>query len=226
MRVESDPNNWSDFPITLEVKGELLRCEWFEVYDIIEEIPDAITDGAPTEFEDELNKYFIRKGIGWQLIDGRVEVRGPEPFEIAVSGALDNLDQSDRATAHTELRESLRDLSRRPADKTGAVQHAVAAMECVARDVSGGSNSTLGKLINNNPNLLPRPLNTAVEKIWGYASDRGRHLREGEAISYEEACQLIVTMSVSLFADILFRRIRPNYASGRYGIGGHRSLCH
>jgi len=97
LRVESDPDNWSDFPITLEVKGELLRCEWFEVYDIIEEIPDAITDGTPTEFEDELNKYFLRKGIGWQLIDGRVEVRGPEPFEIAVSGALDNLAQIHRS---------------------------------------------------------------------------------------------------------------------------------
>lgn len=197
LRVESDPDNWSDFPITQEIKGELLRCEWFEVYDIIEEIPDAITDGSPTEFEAELNKYFLRKGIGWQLIDGRVEVRGPEPFEIAVSGALDNLDVSGRSTAHTELRESLRDLSRRPADKTGAVQHAVAAMECVARDVSGGSNSTLGKLINTSPDLLPRPLNTAVEKIWGYASDRGRHLREGEAISYEET-ELIVTISAAV----------------------------
>ena len=197
LRVESDSDNWSYFPITQEVKGELLRCEWFEVYDVIEEIPGAITDGSPDEFEEELNLYFIRKGIGWQLTDGIIEVRGPEPFEVAIRGALDNLSKSDRETAHTELREALRDLSRRPADKTGAVQHAVAAMECVARDISGDSNATLGKLVRQNPDLLPRPLDTAVEKIWGYASGRGRHLREGETISYEEA-ELIVTISAAV----------------------------
>ena len=198
LRIESDPYNWSDFPnIDQEVRGDLLRCDWFEVYDVIEEIPGAITDGSPDEFEDELNMYFIRKGIGWQLTDGLIEVRGPEPFEVAISGALDNLSDSNRETAHTELRESLRDLSRRPADKTGAVQHAVAAMECVARDISGASNATLGRLINQNPGLVPRPLDTAVEKIWGYASDRGRHLREGETISYEEA-ELIVTISAAV----------------------------
>ena len=198
LRIQADPYNWSDFPnIDREVRLALRGCEWSGVYDVIEEIPGAITDGSPAEFEYELNMYFIRKGIGWQITDGLIEVRGPEPFEVAISGALDNLSESDRETAHTELREALSDLSRRPVDKTGAVQHAVAAMECVARDISGDSNATLGRLINQNPGMLPRPLDTAVEKIWGYASNRGRHLREGETISYEEA-ELIVTISAAV----------------------------
>ena len=199
LRVAADTYNWSEFPnIDREVRDELQNCEWFEVYDVIEEIPDAILDGSPDEFENELNEYFVRRGIGWQLNDGRMEVSGPEPFEAAVNGALEYLDESARETASTELNEALDDLSRRPrADITGAVQHAVAAMECVARDISGESNATLGKIIKDNPDLLPNPLNQAVEKIWGYASNKGRHLKEGATPSYEDA-ELIVTVSAAV----------------------------
>ena len=199
LRVEADPNNWGEFPnIDNEVRDELRRCEWFEVYDVIEEISDSIADGSPEEFEDSLNEYFIKRGIGWQLVDSQIEVRGSAPFEAAVQGALDYLDESERETAHKELREALNDLSRRPrADVTGAVQHAVAALECVARDISGDSNATLGRIIKDNPDLLPNPLDQAIEKIWGFASNRGRHLKEGAAPSFEEA-ELVVTISAAV----------------------------
>jgi hypothetical protein len=55
-----------------------------------------------------------------------------------VHRATDTLLQSGRNTAENELREVFRDLARRRTpDLTGAVQHAGAALECVARDVTG-----------------------------------------------------------------------------------------
>ena len=204
LRIAADPDNWSEFPnIDYEVRSELMNCEWYRVYDVIEEIPGALSDGYPDEFEEEMNKYFHMKGIGWQLFDGRIEVRGPEAFEVAVEGALNTLRQDKRSTAHTELLEALKDLSRRPvSDTTGAIQHSMAALECVARDITGNPNATLGKIINDNPDLIPKPLDQAVEKAWGYASETGRHLREGESPKYAEA-ELIVSMSSAVSSYLI-----------------------
>src|SRR5690606_5593927 len=127
------------------------------------------------KYEREINRYFREAGVGWQLVDGTLEVRGPEPFESSVRNTSDLLAQTGRLTASSEFHEALVDLSRRPdPDLTGALQHGMAALECVARDLVGEPNATLGDIIRRNPGLMPRPLDTAVEKLWGFASDRGR----------------------------------------------------
>jgi hypothetical protein len=97
------------------------------------------------------------------------------------------------------------DLSRRPApDVTGAIQHALAALECVARDATGERSATLGKILARNPYLVPSPLNTALDKLWGFASEQGRHLREGREPTYDDA-ELAVQV-VSVVARYLSRR--------------------
>jgi hypothetical protein len=102
----------------------------------------------------------------------------------------------------------LQDLSKRPTpDITGAIQHAMAALECVARDVTGDQNATLGELIKQNPGLLPKPLDTGVEKIWGYASDQARHVREGKTPDIREA-ELVVGLAGSL-ATYLVKKFTP-----------------
>ena len=199
LRVVADPDSWSDYPnIDQEVRRELNICEWYRIYDVIEEVQETLyelSDSNPDSFEKEINRYFQLRGIGWQLIDGRIEVRGSETFEFAVKGALNVLEDTERSTAHTELVEALGDLSRRPkADTTGAIQHAMAALECVARDITGNPKSTLGKIVKENPRLLPKPLDQAVEKAWGYASESGRHLREGDSPKFAEA-EFIVNIS-------------------------------
>ena len=196
LRVAPDPGNWSEYPnIDEEVRNELAICDWFHVYDVIEEIYAAPQISDAERFAQETNDYFRKRGIGWQLIDGRIEVRGPEHFEVTVRSAVEALEEIGLETAHGELREAQIDLSRRPeADVTGAIQHAMAALECVARDMTGNSGATLGKIISDYPALLPKPLDKAVEKAWGYASDRGRHLREGGSPAYEDA-ELIVGIS-------------------------------
>ena len=49
-----------------------------------------------------------------------------------------------------KIHEALQDLSRRPQpDLTGALQHALAALECLARDVTGENKPTLGQLMRD-----------------------------------------------------------------------------
>ena len=125
--------------------------------------------------------------------------RGPEGFEAAVKNAYAAVTQHNHRTAASELHEALSDLSRRPQpDRTGAVQHAMASLECAARDVSG-STATLGDVIKSHRDLMPKPLDVAIEKIWGFTLEHGRHLVEGREPTAQEA-ELVVGLAAALGA--------------------------
>jgi len=202
LREAPDLNNWTDYPnITSEIDQLLQECQWYKIYDVIEEIYSELYRRANIElaeyFTSEINKFFYENGIGWKLENDQIEMRGSEAFEKMLKTATKTLEDSDRKTAKTEIHEALNDLSRRPIpDITGAIQHAMAALECLSRDVSN-SKYTLGKLIQKNPDLFPNPLGDAIEKIWGYASNRGRHLLEDDNPTQEEA-ELIVGLVCTL----------------------------
>jgi hypothetical protein len=197
-----DDNNWSAFPnVDGEVRKLLDACEWYEVYDVIEAIFDDLhketedpfvaraSDDRPDQrFANQINAFLVKWGVGYQLVDGRVEVRGPEAFEVAVRSASSQLEAGGLPTAAQEIHEALADLARRPKpDITGAIQHAMAAAECVARTATGDQKATFGDIIKQHPGLVPQPLDKALEKMWGYASEMARHIREGREPSYEEA---------------------------------------
>lgn len=195
--------NWSEPNVMDEIHRALEDCAWFEVYDAIEAIaralvrqPAARYDQPPPAdvFNRDINRVLRRNGIGWQILGDRIEMRGTEVFEMAVRESRDELWKAGKQTTATELHEALRDLSRRPnPELTGAIQHGIAALECLSRDLTG-SKDTLGTLVKNNPTLFPPPLVEAVPKIYGYASNNGRHLREGGEPTFEEA-ELMVGLS-------------------------------
>jgi len=189
-----DRGNWSEFPnIDSEVRELVEDCEWFEVYDLIEELAQKCSLRGQ-DFSEEMNRFFCVAGVGWQVVDNQVEMRGSEVFEIAVRHGQSELRQQGRTTAANELHEALNDLSRRPVpETTGAIQHAMAALECLARDLAG-SKDTLGQLVQRNSGIFPPPIDQIVEKAWGYTSNYGRHLTEGQPPQFEEA-ELMVGLS-------------------------------
>jgi hypothetical protein len=188
LHVRPNPNNWSEYPNIWDEAQELVYgCEWFKFYDFVEALHQSITNSIMEaaqkqgrEFQDAVNEFFVDEGIGWQMVEGEIVTRGTEAFETNLGHAVEALESTGRATARGEIHEALIDLSRRPeADLTGAIQHAMAALECVARDVCGDERATLGEIIKQYPGLIPKPLDEAVAKAWGYASEMARHLREG-----------------------------------------------
>lgn len=208
LRKRPDPDNWSEYPnIDNEIHNLIDGCEWYQVYDVIEEIySDALHNihrGDAQRFEHEINSYFRAEGIGWQLVSGRVEVRGAEGFEASVHAAFSVVAQSGLQTASNQIHEAISDLSRRPnPDITGAIQHSMAALECVAREVCGDKKATLGEILRKFDGLIPKPLDKGIEKAWGYASEMGRHLREGREPMFEEA-ELVVGLCASLTVYLL-----------------------
>jgi len=203
--------DWTPSYIWENVVSDIRQCEWFKIYDIIEAIYAYFVERRPDaarEFEESINQYFRETGIGWMLTEGMIEVRGADSFEVTVRGAISSLEASGRPTARNELHEALLDLSRRPdPDITGAVQHAMAALECVARDVSGDPQLSLGQVVQRHSQLLPRPIDEVVQKLWGYASEMARHLREGRVVSFEEAV-LMVELSAAVCNYLSNRNIQ------------------
>ena len=199
LRIPPDRNNWSEYPnIDYEVEEYLESCDWYYVYDIIEAIIQSLNHEQKATFTEDMNEYFVANGIGWKIVNGLIETRGDEVFEIAVKTVVTVLETAKLQTAKTEIREALRDLSRRPEpDITGAIQHSLACLECVAREIAGDKKATLGELIKKYPNIVPKPLDAAIEKVWGFTSEQGRHLREGNAPEYLEA-ELVVELSAAI----------------------------
>ena len=200
LREPPDPDNWSEYPnIWDEVRWLVADCPWPKVYDIAEALHDALWRGqglGSNKFEDNLNQYFREQGIGWKMEEGQITYRGSEAFSGATQEAVEILEQTGRSAAAREIHEALRDISRRPEpDVTGAIQHACAAMEATARDLTGDPKATLGQLVKRLD--LPKPLDTAAEKLWGYASNNARHGLEGQHVDTPEA-ELIVSVACAV----------------------------
>jgi len=201
LRRSPDNGNWSEFPnIDTEVHQLLEECEWFYVYDVIEALYEALPKEQATLYEDDINGFFRSNGIGWQLIDGEIQYRGDDKFEEILDNAVQALEATGKETSKNEIHEAIKDLSKKPdADITGAIQHSLAGLECVVREVTGDKKATLGKLINDHPDIVPKPLDGVISRLWGYTSNMGRHIQEGNPPDYDEA-ELAVSVSASIIS--------------------------
>lgn len=196
-----DLNNWSDIPnIREEVLSDIDRCEWYKVYDVAEALLAYIEDqhgyDDAVQYANAMNNYFISAGIGWEFKPNEgIVYRGEENFQTATQNASSILVQSGRNNAANEINEAIKDISRRPnPDLTGAIHHAMAAVECTAQDITG-SKKTLGKFISELD--LPKPLDEALDKLWGFASQHGRHVSKSSKPSTDDA-ELIVHVSCAI----------------------------
>lgn len=194
---KGEDGNWGEQYKENEAKDKLRDALWYYVYDVAEAFYDSIPNSnKKQEYESELNTYFQTNGYGWKFENGQILFRGSEIEEQAFTNAVQSL--STNQTAQSELKLALDDLSKRPiADTTGTVQHAMAAMECFCRQKFGGTTSTLGDIIQNNRSSFTPPLDKALEKLWGFASNHGRHVLNGGAATEEEA-EFVLNMCSSI----------------------------
>jgi AbiJ N-terminal domain 4 len=215
-------DNWSAGNVSWEVDNLVYGCEWNDVYDIAEKIHAALASkverhtfmpdpkdvrSAQAAFAEPLNLYFRKRGIGWQLVGGQIQARGGEAFEAVVASAQADAVASNLPTVSEEIHEALQGLSRRPKpDRTGAARHAIAALEAAARHVTGERKRTLGEILKARPDLFPAPLGVAVDKLWGFASDKLRHINEGVTV---EAPEIDLVVSVACVAASYLMKKTP-----------------
>lgn len=205
-----DLNNWSAGNIESEVQYLVADAPWYKIYDLAERLyarmrGDYSYSGKEEEFGRRLNGVFREHGIGWKMEDGCIVARGSEVFEMATKDAVSTMMASGAPTAANEIHEALRDISRRPKpDVSGAIQHGMAALECVARQYDA-TTDTLGPIISRLN--FPKPMDEAIRKLWGFTSEQGRHLLEGRDPQFEEG-ELVVTVAAAVSVYLLREKAR------------------
>lgn len=125
LRTRADLDNWSAYPnVNHEVRGLVDNCQWFKVYDILEEIasqiPQICYDRPSEEFQHEINEIFMAQGIGLKLVNGEVIYRGEEGLDELLILAVSTETKNGHKTAATELHEAIKDMSRRPEPSYGS----------------------------------------------------------------------------------------------------------
>lgn len=201
-------NNWSEIPnIRDEVQQLMEDAEWPRVYDVAEHLVSVIEGSrgydAAEQFVGALNDIFLETGGGWQYVPGEgIIIRGEEAFEDSIQQAMETLEEAGFSVAEQQLKEALQDVSRRPnPDLTGAIHHALGALEATARSIHGSDKSLadIAKQIG-----LPKPLDEALLKMWGFSSNYGRHVSPTKVPSLGEAT-LIVHLSSAYCRFLLDR---------------------
>jgi hypothetical protein len=214
LRYIPSPASQSVEEIWNEVVRAVNSCDWFLIYDLVEEIYRDLSwiSNHQNAFLEEVNRLFEDQNIGWRLqpvitgdfglIAPKIVFRGNEAFEMTIGQTEDALTLSGRDVASNEFKEAIQDLSRRPQpDLTGAVHHAIASLESVAAEVCGESGETLGRIAKHS-DRFPAPLGDAVNKLYGFASDRGRHVTSGKTPSQKEA-ELVVSIAAAITTFLL-----------------------
>ncbi len=226
-----DPSNWSDYPnISNEVHHLLEACPWWKVYDIAEglyaalpaprrypveyDLAPAAPERSPQEiFVRKLNEVLVDNGIGWLMNDqGMIVLRSDSFSTQAVDQATTALADRSMHNSLRELKMALEGLSRRPEpDVTGVVQHSMAALEGLVREIVG-SNRTLGQATKELEALgVPSALQNAISALYGYASSpRGGGRHGGEQLQVDRAeAQMLFHLSAALIAYLSARAEDP-----------------
>lgn len=213
---EPRPGHLTDESVVRQIQQLVETWPWYFVLDFVELACRKMNewkvsgDGHPIDYlELRINDYFAHTGVGWQLRSGKFFSRETPALERILHQAGAALGENQFATAEKQIQEALAALSRRPnANVSGAIYHAKAAIECVLRTTSGDRQSTLGKILNDHPGLIPKPLDIAVEQAWGFASERGRHLQEGKEPSRAEA-ELVVGLAATVVTYLVTKINNP-----------------
>lgn len=81
LKALPNKQNWSERPNIHEENAQMLgECKWYVVYEAIESVVDCLGEriydsDVYQHFIDQLNKFYVEHGIGWKLLDVRVEIR-------------------------------------------------------------------------------------------------------------------------------------------------------
>jgi AbiJ N-terminal domain 4 len=108
--------NWSEYPnVWGECQSLIEDCPWYRVYDFVEALYQHLQKQGnwdqASRWQELINDYFLEAGIGWRMVNGLLESRGPEAFVVAVDTAQNTLQETRLPTARQEIHEALRDRS-------------------------------------------------------------------------------------------------------------------
>lgn len=190
-----------------QLKRHFLECEWFEVYNFIEEISldsGGLLNDKTREF---INQVLEEQNAAYRFV-------GKEIAEITDQQEIDAIEdglEHPEKPVRIHLEAALRMLSDKQApDYRNSVKESISAVEAACRLVNGNASTTLGDALKKIRNLHPA-LSKAFNQLYGYTSDASgvRHsLIDEPNITYADAKFMLVACS----AFVSYLKVSANNA--------------
>jgi len=176
------------------LKEHFAKCQWFEVYDFLEEIATDETDLIDENVREWINNTLEQHNAAYRFVGtGIAEITDKNEIE-AIEAAIKHADSPVRV--HIDA--ALRMLSDKEApDYRNSVKESISAVEAACRLVSGNASATLGDALKRVQNLHPA-MSRAFSQLYGYTNDASgiRHsLTDESSITYADAKFMLVACS-------------------------------
>ncbi len=176
------------------IKAFFFRCEWFEVYDLIEEISMDVGKLMSDQARTVINKSLEKHNAAYRMVGNKI-VEITDRNEIAaIEEGLEHPDVPVR----THLDAALRMLSDKEApDYRNSIKESISAVEAACRLITGDKSASLGEALKKVTYVHPS-LSQAFTKLYGYTSDNSgiRHsLVDDPNTSYADAKFMLVACS-------------------------------
>jgi len=174
-----------------QLKEHFLACEWFAVYDFIEEISLDQSKLLDDKTREWINNVLEEQNAAYRFVGKEIAEITDKQEITAIEDGLEHPEKPVRI----HLEAALRMLSDKQApDYRNSIKESISAVEAACRLVSGNTSATLGDALKRIQNLHP-VLSKAFNQLYGYTSDASgvRHsLVDDASISYADAKFMLV----------------------------------
>ncbi len=170
-----------------KIKLKFFELSWNKIYDLLEFFAKNVSDKKKFIFD--CNQVLEKENSAYRFINTAI-------VEIGNQTEIESLEQSSSSPywqVNEHINKAIGFLSNKLApDFQNSIKESVSAVEALARIITKNPNGTLGVLTQNPDLNLPKTLQEATKKIYGFASDKGgvRHANKDETedhLTYSDA---------------------------------------
>jgi len=151
------------------------RCQWYQCYDILEEIAattkQQLGEKALDEFSGRVNTILAGEGITWKFDNGRIRRGYNQHIEKQFKRVHSLLADPRFRGPDEQFEKAIGHLSKRPEpDEENCVKDAVGALEAVANIIAGSNGKQLNDLLKKEPykSGIHPIISQAIEKLYAY----------------------------------------------------------
>jgi len=191
------------------VKDIFLKAKWFLVFDLIEFCLQALHEHTVSRrFEAQCNRVLENENSAYRMIEGLVTPITSKQEIGAIETALRVL----YGPANEHIQKALVLFSNRQnPDYENSIKESISAVESIAKEVTGESKATLGKLTEM-LNLHPA-FQDGLKKLYGFTSDAGgiRHANYSDKdLKPDQATARFMLVLCSAFVNYIISQ-HPEY---------------
>ncbi|MBI4310728.1 MAG: hypothetical protein HY681_03010 [Chloroflexi bacterium] len=190
----------------------LLRCPWWQFYDILEEVCRFAGNRWEAQylprFMEQVNACLANEGIPWTLTDGKVVKRLNPQAATAIRAATTLLANPRFRGPDEQLGKAIQHFNKRPQpDKENCVKDAVGAVEATANIIAGTTGVQLNTLLDRKPFSvgIHHAIRQAIEKVYAYrgAAPGVSHGQVGAAAVELPEAEWVLTVSAATIAYLV-----------------------